>query len=92
MALKHVPHVQPRNDSLAGPEGRRGDQVCGFLSLLTLYHVCYLCSYPCTGHVLPCHRIEQAWLSAMLHLPDAFQQSQASCLVPQKACRRLHSV
>ncbi|CAK0787529.1 hypothetical protein CVIRNUC_010749 [Coccomyxa viridis] len=30
MALKHVPHVQPRNDSLAGPEGRRGDQVGGF--------------------------------------------------------------
>ena len=30
LALKHVPHVQPRNDSLAGPIGRRGDQVCSF--------------------------------------------------------------
>lgn len=27
LALKHVPHVQPRNESLAGPKGRRGDQV-----------------------------------------------------------------
>ena len=27
LALKHVPHVAPRNDSLAGPVGRRGDQV-----------------------------------------------------------------
>ena len=27
LALKHVPEVLPRNDSLAGPVGRRGDQV-----------------------------------------------------------------
>lgn len=27
LALKHVPHVVPRNDTLAGPVGRRGDQV-----------------------------------------------------------------
>ena len=27
LALKHVPHVSPRNDTLAGPLGRRGDQV-----------------------------------------------------------------
>ncbi len=27
LALKHVPYVEPRNDTLAGPEGRRGDQV-----------------------------------------------------------------
>lgn len=27
LALKHVPEVPPRNDSLAGPVGRRGDQV-----------------------------------------------------------------
>ena len=27
LALKHVPDVLPRNDSLAGPIGRRGDQV-----------------------------------------------------------------
>ena len=26
LALKHVPHVAPRNDTLAGPMGRRGDQ------------------------------------------------------------------
>ena len=26
LALKHVPHVAPRNDTLAGPVGRRGDQ------------------------------------------------------------------
>ncbi len=30
LALKHVPHVAPRNDTLAGPLGRRGDQVCLF--------------------------------------------------------------
>lgn len=27
LALKHVPEVLPRNDTLAGPLGRRGDQV-----------------------------------------------------------------
>lgn len=27
LALKHVPEVLPRNDTLAGPKGRRGDQV-----------------------------------------------------------------
>lgn len=27
LALKHVPYVVPRNDTLAGPHGRRGDQV-----------------------------------------------------------------
>jgi hypothetical protein len=27
LALKHVPYVVPRNDTLAGPSGRRGDQV-----------------------------------------------------------------
>jgi hypothetical protein len=27
LALKHVPHIVPRNDTLAGPLGRRGDQV-----------------------------------------------------------------
>ena len=26
LALKHVPEVEPRNDTLAGPRGRRGDQ------------------------------------------------------------------
>jgi hypothetical protein len=28
LAMKHVPLVTPRNDSVAGPVGRRGDQVC----------------------------------------------------------------
>jgi hypothetical protein len=27
LALKHVPHVQPRQDTLAGPKGRRADKV-----------------------------------------------------------------
>ena len=27
LALKHVPEVPPREDELAGPKGRRGDQV-----------------------------------------------------------------
>ena len=27
LALRHVPHVLPRNDTKAGPVGRRGDQV-----------------------------------------------------------------
>jgi hypothetical protein len=26
LALKHVPEIEPRNDTLAGPLGRRGDQ------------------------------------------------------------------
>ena len=30
LALKHVPHVTPRNDTLAGPMGRRGDQAGPF--------------------------------------------------------------
>lgn len=34
LALKHVPEVVPRNDTLAGPRGRRGDMVGGF----TLMH------------------------------------------------------
>ncbi|KAL6778995.1 hypothetical protein ACKKBF_B19215 [Auxenochlorella protothecoides x Auxenochlorella symbiontica] len=34
LALKHVPEVTPRNDTLAGPRGRRGDMVGGF----TLMH------------------------------------------------------
>lgn len=29
LALKHIPEVAPRNDTLAGPHGRRGDQVRG---------------------------------------------------------------
>lgn len=31
LALKHVPEVPPREDTLAGPYGRRGDQVGGFI-------------------------------------------------------------
>lgn len=27
LAVRHVPEIAPRNDTLAGPEGRRGDQV-----------------------------------------------------------------
>lgn len=27
LAMRHVPEVKPRNDTLAGPFGRRGDQV-----------------------------------------------------------------
>ena len=34
LAMKHVPEIAPRNDTLAGPLGRRGDQVGGF----TLMH------------------------------------------------------
>lgn len=29
LAMRHVPEVQPRMDDLAGPPGRRGDQVGG---------------------------------------------------------------
>lgn len=35
LAMKHVPEVLPRNDSLAGPKGRRGDQVGGFTMMYT---------------------------------------------------------
>lgn len=34
LAMKHIPDVTPRNDTLAGPRGRRSDQVGGF----TLMH------------------------------------------------------
>ena len=30
LAMRHVPHVVPRTDNLAGQPGRRGDQVGGF--------------------------------------------------------------
>lgn len=30
LALRHIPEIAPRNDTLAGPLGRRGDQVGGF--------------------------------------------------------------
>lgn len=29
LALRHIPEVAPRADTLAGPAGRRGDQVRG---------------------------------------------------------------
>ena len=32
LALKHIPHVKPRNDTLAGPVGRMGDMVSQSLS------------------------------------------------------------
>ena len=30
LAVRHIPHIAPRNDTLAGPYGRRADQVGGF--------------------------------------------------------------
>ncbi|EFJ40854.1 hypothetical protein VOLCADRAFT_121680 [Volvox carteri f. nagariensis] len=30
LAVRHIPEIEPRNDELAGPVGRRGDQVGGF--------------------------------------------------------------
>lgn len=30
LATRHIPEIAPRNDSLAGPKGRRADQVGGF--------------------------------------------------------------
>jgi hypothetical protein len=35
LALKHIPEVTPHNDTLAGPVGRRGDQVGGFTMMNT---------------------------------------------------------
>ncbi|KAL4524683.1 hypothetical protein Ndes2526A_g06797 [Nannochloris sp. 'desiccata'] len=35
LALKHIPEVTPHNDTLAGPVGRRGDQVGGFTLMNT---------------------------------------------------------
>ncbi len=35
LALRHVPQVKPREDNLAGPPGRRGDQVGGFTLMNT---------------------------------------------------------
>ena len=35
LAMRHVPHVLPRTDNLAGQPGRRGDQVGGFTLMNT---------------------------------------------------------
>ena len=35
LAMRHVPQVKPREDNLAGPPGRRGDQVGGFTLMST---------------------------------------------------------
>ena len=35
LALKHIPEVLPRNDTLAGPKGRRSDMVGGFTMMYT---------------------------------------------------------
>ena len=35
LAMRHVPNVKPREDNLAGPPGRRGDQVGGFTLMNT---------------------------------------------------------
>lgn len=35
LAMRHVPHVVPRIDNLAGQPGRRGDQVGGFTLMNT---------------------------------------------------------
>lgn len=35
LAMKHVPWVLPRNDTIAGPYGRRGDMVGGFCMMRT---------------------------------------------------------
>ncbi|EIE24386.1 hypothetical protein COCSUDRAFT_40799 [Coccomyxa subellipsoidea C-169] len=59
LALKHVPYVEPRNDTLAGPEGRRGDQVGGF----------------CIMHKEDLKRVAPLWLKfskAVRHDPDAW--------------------
>ena len=47
LAMKHVPQVKPRNDTLAGPVGRRGDMVtfCLFSSLQQCWQ--QLCCMPC---------------------------------------------
>ena len=36
LAMKHIPEVKPRNDTLAGPRGRRGDMVGGFTMMNTM--------------------------------------------------------
>ncbi|BDA42986.1 Peptidyl serine alpha-galactosyltransferase [Coccomyxa sp. Obi] len=59
LALKHVPYVVPRNDTLAGPRGRRGDQVGGF----------------CIMHKEDLKRVAPLWLKfskAVRHDPDAW--------------------
>ena len=45
LALKHVPEVLPRSDSLAGPVGRRGDQV---------QHACLTCILSYGWHPVYC--------------------------------------
>ncbi|KAK9864376.1 hypothetical protein WJX84_004323, partial [Apatococcus fuscideae] len=59
LALKHVPWVAPRNDTYAGPEGRRGDMVGGF----------------CLMYKDDMKRVAPLWLKysrAVRHDPDAW--------------------
>ena len=42
LAMRHIPEVAPKQDTLAGPSGRRSDQVCctrahGMIAALALY-------------------------------------------------------
>ncbi|KAK9809464.1 hypothetical protein WJX73_010859 [Symbiochloris irregularis] len=79
LALKHVPQVLPRNDTFAGPKGRRGDQVGGFTLMATadLMRVAPLWvnfstavredpdAWNLTGDAFTHHPGEKPWISEM---------------------------
>ncbi|KXZ52846.1 hypothetical protein GPECTOR_8g229 [Gonium pectorale] len=79
LALRHIPHVAPRNDTLAGPYGRRADQVGGFFfihkdDLKAMSHDWLKFSedvrmddqaYRLSGDVYAIHPGDRPWISEM---------------------------
>ncbi|KAG2439207.1 hypothetical protein HXX76_004570 [Chlamydomonas incerta] len=79
LAVRHIPHVPPRNDTLAGPFGRRGDQVGGFFfihkdDLKAMSHDWLKFSedvrvddqaYRLSGDVYAIHPGDRPWISEM---------------------------
>lgn len=79
LAMKHVPWVLPRNDTLAGPRGRRGDQVGGFtlMNVADLRRVAPLWlkytedvrfdpdAWELTGDAYSTHKGDRPWISEM---------------------------
>eukprot|EP00798_Chlamydomonas_sp_ICE-L_P028050 gene28050-31152_t len=79
LAIRHIPEVAPRNDTLAGPVGRRGDQVGGFffihcddlkrMSTLWLKYTEDVrfddMAYKYSGDVYAIHPGDKPWISEM---------------------------
>lgn len=81
LAMRHVPEVQPRNDTLAGPYGRRGDQVGGFffihrddLKRMSTLWLKYTEDVRADPMVCECTESKPSASNAMQHGQQALQQ------------------